>query len=70
VLITVTANTKWQTYVLTRCRRSHAAGKVGALVVVPSGLEDQWMEEIVQHSNLSVLHYTGINRHIGPEWVD
>jgi hypothetical protein len=46
------------------CIADEAAAGMGAtLVVVPSVIAGQWMTEMNDHSNLTVLHYTGLARH-------
>eukprot|EP00883_Tetradesmus_obliquus_P003058 jgi/Sobl393_1/13279/SZX62656.1 len=45
-------------------------GQGGALLVVHAALAGQMMAEITLHSNLTVLHYTGIGRHSLPQSVD
>jgi hypothetical protein len=39
------------------------AGMCGTLVVVPAAIAGQWMAEIDDHSDVKVLHYTGLARH-------
>jgi hypothetical protein len=49
------------------CPAAAAAGRVGALLVVPAALAGQVMDEISLHSDLTVLHYTGVAQHSTPQ---
>jgi hypothetical protein len=54
-------------YAVNCCCCCCPVGEGGALLVVPAALAGQMMAEITLHSNLSVLHYTGVARHSLPQ---
>ena len=43
------------------------AGEPGTLILAPSVVSGQWMDELTAHSTLDALMYTGLARHTLPQ---